>query len=110
MASYPNQKKVKSTKSGLDKIHPYTMINIEALKILLNSNLSDRAIKLWLYFASNQDGYEFELSPAYIQKEWGFSDSTYKRAKSDLIAANYLIQTKDGSWEFYDFPQHRWDF
>ena len=110
MASYPNQKTVKIVKSEVDKLHPYTMINIDALKQLLNSDLSDRAVRLWLCFASNQDGYEFELSPAYIQKEWGFSDSTYKRAKTDLVDARYLVQKQNGSWEFHDFPQRKWDF
>ena len=69
-------------------------------------------MRLWLYFASNQDGYEFELSPAHIQKEWGFSDSTYKRAKNDLTAAGYLQQLPGGNWEFYEMPQEKskWDF
>ena len=110
MASYPNQKRIRIVKSEVDKLHPYTMINIEALKQLMNSDLSDRAIKLWLCFASNQDGYEFELSPAYIQKEWGFSDSTYKRAKNDLLDARYLVVSEGGILEFHDFPQRKWDF
>lgn len=112
LATYPNQKRVKIIKNETDKLHPYAIINIEALRHIVNSNLSDRAVRLWLCFASNQDGYEFELSPAYIQKEWGFSDSTYKRAKADLVAAGYLRQTMNGNWEFYEMPQtvSKWDF
>ena len=97
-------------KSEGNKDHPYTVINVDAVRQLVASNLGDRAMKLWLCFASNQDGYEFELSPAYIQKEWGFSESTYKRAKNDLIDAGYLVQLPSGNWEFYEFPQRKWEF
>jgi len=89
----------------------YTVINVAALKELSTSGLEGRAIKLWLCLASNQDGYEFELSPAYIQKEWGFTDSTFKRAKSDLIDAHYLVPLPNGNYEFYEYPQQaKWDF
>ena len=66
LATYANQKKVKILKSETDKLHPYAIVNIEAVKKIVSSDLSDRAVRLCLYFASNQDGYEFELSPAHI--------------------------------------------
>ena len=96
----------------MDKEHPYGMINLEALYELLSidEKIKPSTVKLWLYFANNQDHFQLQLSPTVIQRKIGISESTYKRAKADLIAKNYLRETDDGNWEFYDKQVKKWDF
>ena len=110
MPRYPNQKRLKIHKQQGSAGNSYSIITTDAIKKLFDSGLTDRGVRLWLYFASNQDGFEIDMSPAHIQKECHISDSTFKRAKEDLIAAHYLVETDEKTLEFYDTPRIEWDF
>ena len=62
---------------------------------------------LYLYLCGNADGFNLALSSAAVQKELGVSDSSYRRAVEDLLAAGYLLMP-DGRktvLDFYTSPQ-----
>ncbi len=62
---------------------------------------------LYLYLCGNKDTYELALSSADVQKRLNVSDSSYRRAVEDLLAAGYLIMRNDkkNTMDFYTWPQ-----
>ena len=62
---------------------------------------------LYLYLCGNQNGFPLALSSADVQKRLGISDSSYRRAVEDLLAAGYLIMRNDNerTLDFYTSPQ-----
>lgn len=63
--------------------------------------LSPAALKLYLYFVENQDNYFFHLSPKDFCIAYDVSESTYRRAKDELIQKGYIVQN-DKEVHFYD--------
>ena len=65
------------------------------------------SLGLYLYLCGNQDGFPLALSSADVQKRLGISDSSYRRAVEDLLAAGYLIMRNDNerTLDFYTSPQ-----
>ena len=62
---------------------------------------------LYLYLCGNQNGYPLSLSSVAVQQALGISDSSYRRAVEDLLAAGYLIMRngKKNTMDFYTTPQ-----
>lgn len=62
---------------------------------------------LYLYLCGNQNGYPLSLSSVAVQQALGISDSSYRRAVEDLLAAGYLIMRIDNerTLDFYTSPQ-----
>ena len=62
---------------------------------------------LYLHLCGNQNGFPLALSSADIQKRLGISDSSYRRAVDDLLAAGYLMMRNDNkrTLDFYTMPQ-----
>ena len=62
---------------------------------------------LYLYLCGNQNGFPLALSSADVQKHLCISDSSYRRAVEDLLAAGYLIMRNDNkhTMDFYTTPQ-----
>ena len=62
---------------------------------------------LYLYLCGNQNGFPLALSSADVQKRLGISDSSYRRAVEDLLAAGYLMIRNDNkhTLDFYTTPQ-----
>lgn len=60
------------------------------------------AFKLYLYFASNKNGYTITLSPAAINEAIGICENTYRSAFNELLEAGYLSQVK-GQKNVYTF-------
>ena len=57
---------------------------------------------LYLYLCGNMDGFNLALSSVAVQRALGYSDSTYRRAKKELIEKGYLI-VSDRSPHAMDF-------
>ena len=57
--------------------------------------------------SGNQDGFPLALSSADVQKRLNVSDSSYRRAVEDLLAAGYLMMRNDkkNTMDFYTSPQ-----
>ena len=62
---------------------------------------------LYLYLCGNKDTFELALSSADVQKRLHVSDSSYRRAVDDLLAAGYLMMRNDkkNTMDFYTLPQ-----
>ena len=70
-------------------------------------DLGAHALKLYLYFASNANGYTLALSPAAIRQAIGMARSTYQDQIENLIAKGYLVKTSESSFDFYEVPKPR---
>jgi hypothetical protein len=63
---------------------------------------TEASIKMWLYLAKNQNGYELALSSIDAIK-WGIgSKSSYDRAVKALIDKGYLVK-QEGKKDYYMF-------
>ena len=104
MTSYPNQSIVTIHKPQYKENFLQVAIDEwqEAFVVLPRASLG-----LYLYLCGNQNGFPLALSSADVQKRLGISDSSYRRAVEDLLAAGYLIMRngKKNTMDFYTFPQ-----
>lgn len=62
--------------------------------------LDAAAFKLWIYFAKNQNGYEFALSSKDVLDTFGMKRDQYNGAVEKLIKANYLVKVSGNSYTF----------
>ena len=101
MATVANQKTIAISKEECSKEKLYSKINLEALQDAM-IDLDGNAFKLWVYFAKNQNGYTFALSPIDAIK-WGIgSKKSYDRAVKKLIEEKYLVETSSNHYTFYE--------
>lgn len=69
-------------------------------------DLGAHALLLYLYFASNANGFVFALSPAAIRQAVGMPQSTFRDQFVKLIDRGYLVQRGDSNtYDFYETPQ-----
>lgn len=101
-----NQKMITVRKEPCDKNHVYACINIEALDNAMQDLNKGTVLKLWMYFAKNQNNYTFELSSIAVQNFCGMSDKSYREAIKELIAKRYLVKREGCNiYDFYEMPQ-----
>jgi hypothetical protein len=62
---------------------------------------------LYLYLASNANGFELALSAVAIREAIGMPPSTYRDQFAKLVDKGYLVQQREGSniYHFYEVPQ-----
>lgn len=69
-------------------------------------NLSgEAAIKLYVYLASNKDGYNLNFSPKHFATTCGMSEASARAAAKQLIEKGYLVQDANNHYQFYEVPQ-----
>lgn len=90
MNTVSNQKVVEVNKCKCDSKNLYSCINLKAMENAAQV-LTAPAFKMWVYFASNQDGYTFALSSKEIEERWGMKRKQYSNAVNELIENNYLV-------------------
>ena len=59
------------------------------------------AFKLYLYLASNNDGFRMALSQKAASRTLGISKATYHRAVDELINKKYLVELENNNYNFY---------
>lgn len=91
MTTVANQDIVQINKEPCDKDHIYAMINIEALQLAMK-DLTPVQFQVWLYFAKNQAGYTFAVSPAAALNEFGIKKQSFQEAKRVLKEKGYLVE------------------
>ncbi len=70
-------------------------------------DLGAHALLLYLYFASNADGFTLALSPAAIRQTVGMPPQTYRDQFVKLLDKGYLVQQKGNLYAFYETPQKK---
>lgn len=107
MPKYANQFIIiKQVEAEKDAAHPYMRLSISALE-KASKDLNGMALKLYLFLAKNEKGFEFGLSPA-AAASWGISEKSCRNARQELIDKGYLIQVKDGVFAFCEEPRADW--
>ena len=102
--TYPNQKTITIHKDPVKE--NFLQVNIcewqEAFATLPRISFG-----LYLYLCGNADGFPLALSSVDVQKSLGVSDSSYRRAVEDLLAAGYLMMRNgnEHTLDFYTTPQ-----
>ena len=99
----PNQKIIKVSKQPCDKQHYYSAINLVAMEEAA-INLDAGAFKLWMYFAKNQNNYEFALSSKDAEANFGIKIKQYNNAVAELMNKGYLVNTKGNNYIFNEKP------
>ena len=99
MITVPNQKIVTVEKEPCGKGNLYAAINLNAMEAAAQ-DLDAGAFKLWIYFAKNQNGYEFALSSKDAHDTFGLGKSQYDTAVKKLIAAGYLTNVQGNQYVF----------
>ena len=70
-------------------------------------DLGAHATMLYLYLASNADGYNLALSPAAIQNAIGMPRSTYHDQFRKLLLKGYLVEQSGNRFDFFEVPKTR---
>ena len=106
MITVPNQKVIRIEKEPCGKGNLYAAINLKAMEAAAQ-NLDAGAFKLWIYFAKNQNGYEFALSSKEANAAFGLGKSQYDTAVKKLIAAGYLTNIQGNQYVFSEIPKDK---
>ena len=107
MKTVANQDIVEISKEKCDCDHIYAMINIRAMQ-LAAKDLTQAQFQVWLYFAKNQAGYTFAVSPAAALDEFGIKKDTFQKAKAVLKEKGYLVENLakgKNHWIFREIPE-----
>lgn len=91
MNTVPNQDVVTVKKETCNKDNLYATINIRAIQLAMK-DLTNAEFQVWLYFAKNQAGYTFAVSPADALNEFGISKDTFQKSKKKLKEKGYLTE------------------
>lgn len=92
--SNSNQRRI--TYRKIEGTTGYTKINIDAARQAMNT-LNYSAFMLYSYMALNADKYEDWFSPAILLQRTNLTESTYRKAFSELVEKGYLVQ--DERWK-----------
>lgn len=95
------------SKEPCDKEHLYSTINLEAAKLAMK-DLTPAQFEVWFYFAKNQAGYTFAVSPAAALNEFGIKKDTFQKAKVALKEKGYLVEdlaAGKNHWIFREIPE-----
>ena len=98
----PKQKVVKVFKQPTDnakKENYYAKINLAAMSAAA-LDLDAGAFKLWVYFAKNQQHYEFALSSKDAAESFGLKKKQYDNAVAQLIDKGYLVNVSGLKYNF----------
>ena len=68
-------------------------------------DLGAHATMLYLYLASNANGYNIALSPVAVRQAIGMARSTFHDQFHKLLDKGYLVPSNGNSFEFYEVPQ-----
>ncbi len=68
-------------------------------------DLGAQAFMLYIYLASNANGYELALSPTAVRNAIGMPESTCRDQIRKLIAKGYLLLRTGNTYDFYEVPK-----
>ena len=100
--TFPNQRTVKINREAVHA--DFLGIKNENWQAA-SRDLGAHALQLYLYLASNADGYNLALSPAAVRHASGMARSTYHDQFHKLIDRGYLVPSRGNTFEFYEVPK-----
>ena len=100
--SVPNQKTIYIHKPRQE---PFLQIGIDMLWEAYQRIKTPSSFALYLYLASNQDGYKFELSKQAFMNATYISKSSYHRAVEHLTKLGYIYEDSCGRLNFGTKPK-----
>ena len=104
----PNQRNITiNRKDALSSGRQYLAINCDTLAEASRNISGEVPFKLYLYLASNKNGYELSFSPQHFSNIYGCSIDASRKAFVKLIESNYIINNGNNSFEFFETPQER---
>lgn len=103
----PNQKQIAVNKELCDKMHIYSIHNLNALDYAAHDLQTAAGFKLYIYIAKNQDKYKFDLSNVLFHNWSGCGRTAYNSAVKELIDKGYLVEDeeKKNFYNFYEYPR-----
>ena len=99
--TFPNQDQVTIHKERYDG--NFLQVSIDEWTTAF-ATLKPGTFGLYLYLCGNMDGFHLALSSAAVQHALGYSDSTYRRAKKELIEKGYLVVSERSHHVMDFFP------
>ena len=102
--TYPNQRNIKINRERATV--DFLGIKNENWQAA-SRDLGATALRLYLYLASNANGYTIALSPAAVRRDIGIARSTYHDQFHILVDKGYLVPTAGNTFEFFEKPQPR---
>lgn len=103
MFTSPNQRRVTVIKEQVEKgtgaKRPYLVAyrdNIEKAA----QDLTGTAFKVYIYFLSNQEGFEFGYSPQDVANKYGCSADAARDAFNTLVKKGYLVEERHNVFTF----------
>ena len=103
MHTVPNQKVVTIHKEPCNKSNLYCTINLDALRAA-SAALTSGGLALWLFYASNQNGYTFATGNTLARETMGIKKDAYDRATGELIRLGYLTHKCGNCFTFNEKP------
>ena len=103
MKTYANQKVIIINKKRVNKANTYMTIKKECLLNAI-SDLSHNELKVYLYLASNQDGFKMALSSSDISEKLNVHVRNVQIAINALIEKKYIKQQQGNQYIFCDEP------
>lgn len=102
MPTVANQKWIRVHKSPL----VYNFLSVPNNEwMTANKILSPYGLQLYLYLASNMDGYQFGLSPEHAEKAAGIRRTTFYEYLRKLETCGYLVWCGGNMYDFYTSPR-----
>ena len=105
METYANQKIVRIQKQL--EATDYLRVNNEDWHAAAKE-LKPTTFILYLWLASNTDGWEFALSPKAITRETGISKKSYDRGVDELLEMGYMCREHGNRYLFSTVAQDEW--
>lgn len=95
MAKYANQyhitvHNIKPKKDSDGRLEQYGIITNRAFSIASKRLGLSSALSLWTYLCLQKNGNNFDLSPAYLNREYGMTEKTIRTARKKLIECGFL--------------------
>lgn len=103
--SYANQKRYHIEKK-IEKEDVFIMLSWKDYTAAAKE-LSPAAMKLFMYLAKNQDGYTFWFSSKDYCQTFDLADSTFRKAKKELLDKGYLKEKDNNQVYFNTKPTFR---
>ena len=104
MGRVPNQKRIITHRIACDGNVPYT-VRRRDIEAYAARTLNDAGFKMWLYMSANKDGYDYNLSAAAVEKEYGIKVKQYRNGIQNLIDNNFLVAIGDSNdFNFIEYP------